>query len=133
MPSEIPDFPASDRGPRHAAGAVRRLWRPLFALAVVAVGLSALAVAWLGLGLSLLVMFGYANALIMLALWANVDVPSLAVLVLEPANGLQQRRLIPCPGQHFGLARHSVDGRFVEANLENIDRHGVGVAGEDRS
>ena len=64
------------------------------------------------------------------ALRANVDVPSLAVLVFEPANGLQQRRLIPRPRQHFGLVRLSIDGRFVEADLENIDRHGVGLAGD---
>jgi len=38
-------------------GAVRRLWRPLFALAVVAVLLSAGAVAWLGVALAGLPLF----------------------------------------------------------------------------
>jgi CPA1 family monovalent cation:H+ antiporter len=69
-------------------GAVRRLWRPLFALAVVAVALSAGAVAWLGVALAGLPLYAA------LALGAIVAPPDAAAATAVLSNVRMPRRSV---------------------------------------
>ena len=72
-------------------GAVRRLWRPLFALAVVAVLLSAGAVAWLGVALAGLPIYA---ALALGAIVAPPDAAAATAILRQRQHAAPRRS--PC-------------------------------------
>ena len=105
-------------------GAVRRLWRPLFALAVVAVLLSAGAVAWLGVALAGLPLFAALalgaivappDAAAATAILRSVSMPRRSVDVLKGESLLNDATALLLFSAAVSFQSHGGDGRRTGA------------------
>lgn len=103
-------------------GTVRKLWRPLFALAVVAVMLSAGAVAWLGAALAGLPLYAA------LALGAIVAPPDAAAATAILGNVSMPRRSVAVLTGESLL--NDASALLLFAAATSVEAHGGGIDGE---